>query len=224
MQTTKKIDVRRLTVTAMLTALAYAIAAASSLLLPIKIQGFLSLEFKDCILAIGAFIFGPATGALMALIVAFLELITVSTTGWIGMIMNVLSSVAFVCPAAYIYKNRRTVTGAVFGLAVGTVAVTAVMLLWNYIMTPLYLGASREMVMQLLVPVILPFNVLKAALNSALTMLLYKTVVSVLRKAHLLPQSEQSATRRKLSVVVTAVAFVCATTLLLTALAWSGIL
>ena len=71
-QSTKKMDVRQLTVTAMLTALAYAIAAASSLLMPIKIQGILSLEFKDCILAIGAFIFGPVTGLLMTVVVAFL--------------------------------------------------------------------------------------------------------------------------------------------------------
>ena len=224
-QSTKKMDVRQLTVTAMLTALAYAIAAASSLLMPIKIQGILSLEIKDCILTIGAFIFGPVTGLLMTVVVAFLEFITVSTTGWIGMVMNILSSAAFVCPAAMIYKSHRKVSGAVIGLAVGTVTVTVVMLLWNYIITPLYMQVAREMVVSMLIPVFLPFNLLKASLNGALTMLLYKTVVQVLRKAHLLPPSDHGPRdHKKTSAAVMSIAFVCAVTLLLTALAWSGIL
>lgn len=224
MQKNKTMDVQRMTVTAMLCALAYASVAVSTLVFPIKISGFLSLEPKDCILAIGAFIYGPVTGLIMSLIVSFIEFLTISSTGWIGLVMNVLASALFICPAAWIYKRRRTVKGALAGLLVGALVMTAGMILWNYIITPLYMNVSREVVIGMLVPVILPFNLLKAGLNTALTMLLYQSVVTVLRKAHMLPMQEMPAKRRKLSIGVAVAAFICVVTLFLVALIWSGIL
>ena len=176
MKETKMMDVRRLTVTAMLSALAYACVALSNLIFPIKIAGFLSLEPKDCILAVGAFIYGPVTGFMMSLIVALVEFLTVSTTGWIGLIMNVLSSALFVCPAALIYKRRRTVRGALLGLLAGAAAMTAGMLLWNYLITPLYMGVPRNVVVGMLLPVILPFNLIKLAANGILACALYRAV------------------------------------------------
>lgn len=218
-------SIRRLTVSAMLTALAYACVALSSVVFPIKIDGFLSLECKDAVLMIGAFLFGPGTGFVMALIVAMLEFLTFSGTGWIGLLMNVLSSALFVCPAAAIYRRRRTFGGALIGLGCGAAAMCAGMLLWNYVMTPIYMGVERATVVGLLLPVILPFNLLKAALNGALTMLLYHSVATALRKARLLPPSGGSSSgRRGRSAWVAGIALVCAAGLLLAALAWSGIL
>ena len=117
--------IQRMATAAMLCALAYGCAAFSSLVMPIKIEGFLSLEIKDTVLMIGAFIFGPGTGLLMSVVVSLLELFTVSTTGWIGMVMNIVSSVMFICPAALVYKYRRTMSGAVKGLLLGAVLMTS---------------------------------------------------------------------------------------------------
>ena len=217
-------NIRWLTVSAMLTALAYACVALSSMVFPIKIEGFLSLECKDAVLMIGAFLFGPGTGLAMAAVVAVLEFLTFSGTGWIGLLMNVLSSALFICPAAAVYRRRRTFGGALIGLGCGAAAMCAGMILWNYVMTPIYMGVAREMVVGMLLPVILPFNLLKAALNGALTMLLYHAVVTVLRKAHLLPPSDSAPARRGRSVWVAGIALVCAAGLLLAALAWSGAL
>lgn len=225
MREKKNLDVRRITVTAMLAALAYGCVAVSNLMIPIKIEGILSLEFKDTILMIGAFLFGPVTGLLMTLVVALLEFFTISTTGWIGLIMNILSSALFVCTAAAIYKRRRTLGGAVLGLVIGALLMTLGMILWNYIITPLYMQVERAMVAQMLIPVFLPFNLLKAALNGALSMMLYKSVVTVLRKAGLLaPAAQERPDQKKKSIAVAAISLVCAVTLLLAALAWSGIL
>lgn len=55
-----------------------------------------------------------------------------------------------------------------------------VMMLWNYLVAPLYMGIPREEVVKLLLPAFLPFNLIKGGLNAAITMLLYKPVVSVL--------------------------------------------
>ena len=61
----------------------------------------------------------------------------------------------------------------------------AAMLLWNYIITPFYMGVPRETVAGMLMSVFLPFNLVKGGINAALTLLLYKPVVGALRKAGL---------------------------------------
>lgn len=67
---------------------------------------------------------------------------------------------------------------------------TVLMLLWNYLITPLYMHTARADVAAMLVPVFLPFNLLKGCLNATITVLLYKPVVQGLRHAHLLPPSK----------------------------------
>ncbi len=58
-----------------------------------------------------------------------------------------------------------------------------VMLFWNYLVAPIYMGCSRQAAAQLLLPVFLPFNLIKGGLNAAVTMLLYKPLAAALRRA-----------------------------------------
>ena len=95
--------------------------------------------------------------AVISIVVAVVEMFTVSDTGPIGCIMNVLATCAFCCTAAFVYKKFHTRKGAVIGLALGTVCLTVVMLLWNYLITPIYMGMDREeIVVPMLIPVFLP--------------------------------------------------------------------
>jgi riboflavin transporter FmnP len=146
---------------------------------------FLNYEPKDVIITIGAFLLGPVCGFVVSLLVSLLEMVTISGTGPIGALMNLLSTCSFACTAAIIYKKRRTFSGAIIGLAVGAVAMTAVMVLWNWLITPLYMGVSREVVQGMLIPYFLPFNLFKATLNCALVLILYKPLVTALRRASL---------------------------------------
>ncbi len=153
-------------------------------------SGFLQMDLKDTVICIGAFLFGPLSAAVISIVVAVVEMFTVSDTGPIGCIMNVLATCAFCCTAAFVYKKFHTRKGAVIGLALGTVCLTVVMLLWNYLITPIYMGMDREeIVVPMLIPVFLPFNLVKGGLNMALILLLYKPVVTALRKARLVPES-----------------------------------
>jgi hypothetical protein len=71
------------------------------------------------------------------------------------------------------------------------------MLLWNYLITPLYMtGTSRSDIAGMLMPVFLPFNLLKAGLNSACILLLYKPVVNGLRRAGLLPAASGHSSKK----------------------------
>ena len=89
--------------------------------------------------------------------------------------------------------------GAVLGLACGVVALTAVMLLWNYLITPLYMtGFSRADVAAMLPTLFLPFNLAKGGMNMAATLLIYPPVVAALRGAGVVPPS-QSTQAKKIS-------------------------
>ena len=102
---------------AMLTALA--LAVDFFIRLP-NISGFLTYEPKDVILTIGAFIYGPIAGIAMSFIVCLVEMVTVSTTGPIGLLMNFLASGVFVGISSVIYYRRKTLPRAIIGLLAGS--------------------------------------------------------------------------------------------------------
>ncbi len=150
---------------------------------------FLSYEPKDVIIVIGGFIYGPMAALIVSLVVSFIEFITISSTGIIGLIMNIISSSAFACVASGIYKSRRTMKGAVFGLISGVLSMAVLMLLWNYMITPLYMKIDREVIKAMLIPAFLPFNLIKGVLNMSFSLLLYKPVVTALRKSGVVSSS-----------------------------------
>ena len=151
------------------------------------VPGFtLSYEPKDTIIVIGGFVFGPLASMMISVVVSFIEMITISTTGPIGLAMNIIASCAFACTAAIVYKYKKTLAGAAIGLALGMLAMTAVMLLWNYIMVPLYTPFTRDAVLALLLPVFAPFNLIKSGLNAGIVMLIYKPITTALRQAKVL--------------------------------------
>ena len=195
----QKMSTKELTTLAMLTAIAYALVCT----VRIPIVLFLKYEPKDVVITIGGFLMGPMAVLISSSIVALIEMFTISDTGIIGCIMNFLSTCAFALPAALVYKRRHTMAGAIAGLAVGTVTMVATMLLWNYLITPLYMtGTSRSDIAGMLMPVFLPFNLLKAGLNSAFILLLYKPLVVSLRKAGLLPATGSGAKSAKFGVTI----------------------
>ena len=183
-----KTDVKSITTLAMLTAIAYVVMILSKAL-P-QVSGFLQLDLKDTIICVGGFVYGPLSAAVISIVVAVVEICTYSDTGPIGCIMNALATCAFCCTASFVYKKVHTKKGAVAGLVLGVVVLTAVMLLWNYLITPIYMEMDRAVVAAMLPTVFLPFNLVKGGLNMALILLIYKPVVTALRKARLVPESQ----------------------------------
>ncbi len=171
---------RKLTLMAMLAAMAY-VAMLITRPLP-AVAGFLSYDLKDVIVAIAGFLLGPAAALAITLVVSLIEMLTVSSTGPIGLLMNVLSTAAFVLPSAIMYRRDRTLRSAALGLVLGVILMAAVMLAWNYIVTPLYMHVPRDVVAGMLLPTFLPFNLVKGGLNAGITMLLYKPLSGVLKK------------------------------------------
>ena len=188
-----KMTTKELTTLAMLTAIAYALVAT----IRIPIVLFLKYEPKDVVITIGGFLMGPGAVLASSCVVALIEMFTISETGIIGCIMNLLSTCSFAFTAAYVYKQRHTMGGAIAGLVTGSVVMVITMLLWNYLITPLYMtGYSRADVAALLPTLFLPFNLAKGGMNMAATLLLYKPVVTAMRKAGLVPPSKSGQNKK----------------------------
>ncbi len=191
-----KVSVKKMVLIAMLSAVAYIMV----FFIRIPVVLFLSYEPKDVIIAIGGFLLGPFAAFLCSLLVSLVEMVSISSTGPIGAIMNLLSTCSFACTAAFIYKKNHTMKGAVLGLSVGSLVMICAMLLWNWLVTPLYMGVERTAVEALLIPAFLPFNALKAGLNTALTLALYKPLVTALRRTGLVENSQSSPKQSKIGV------------------------
>lgn len=223
MSNTKNQHVKTIVTLGMLAALA--IAADLFLRIP-NIAGFLTYEPKDVIITITGFIFGPLYGIAMSLIVCLVEMVTISTTGFIGLLMNFLSSASFVGISAVIYYRKKTLSRAIIGLVSGSLVMIIIMLLWNYIMTPIFMGVPRETVLGMFLPILIPFNALKAGLNSALVLLLYKAVVTALRKSKLISVRENNDTenRKTNTIIIIVLSLIAVITLLFVLLIFAGIL
>lgn len=179
---------KKITTTALLCALAYIATFVGRL--PISTVAFLKYDPKDVIVVMGGFIFGPLTAFVISAVVSIIEMITISETNIIGCIMNVVSTVSFAVTASVIYERSRSIKGAVCGLITAIFAVTTTMVVWNYVLTPFFYGMPRSEVAKMLLPVFVPFNLIKSSLNTALTLLLYKPFVKILRSAGLIEKRE----------------------------------
>lgn len=136
---------------------------------------FLEYDAADIPIFLGAFMYGPVAGLIITVVVSIIQGTTVSAgSGFIGILMHIFATGSYVLIAGFIYQHKRTFKGALFGMLCGSIVMVGTMILWNIIFTPIFLGWPRKVVYGMLLPAILPFNLIKAGINSAATILLYK--------------------------------------------------
>lgn len=152
---------------------------------------FLKYDPKDIIIVIGGFIFGPLTSLIMSAITSVLEIVYRGGT-ILDILMNMISTCTFAMTAAYCYKKMHTKKGAVLGLVFGIIACTVSMIIWNYVIDPIYFQMPRSAVVAML-PAIALFNIIKCGLNMAVTLFLYKPVITILRNTNLVEKHEETS-------------------------------
>lgn len=209
---------KEISIVGMLCAIAYVAVVVGRIPLVL----FLKYDPKDIIIAISGLIFGPSTSFFVALIVSLIEMFTISENGILGFMMNIISSCSFACTAALIHKRNRRLSGAMIGLLCGWGCMVCVMLIWNYLIAPIYMGYPREAVVKLLLPAFFPFNLIKGGLNAAITMLLYKPVITALRHSHLI-EPNKTTEKGHINIGVISVALLIITTCILLILSLKGI-
>lgn len=214
-----KLSTKKITTIGMLCAMALVI----NLLIHIPIVpavSFLRYDPKDIVIVIGGFLYGPMVSFIMSAVTSILEIAMRGGT-LLDVLMNMISTCTFACSAAYVYHRHHVKAGALCGLAVGCVFATISMLAWNYVITPIYFGIPREAVLPMLLPGILPFNLLKCTLNAGAVLFLYQPVVHVFTKTSLMDQ-EQHAHKFNRGMIALG-GFLCATVVVFI-LGYQGIL
>lgn len=166
-----------------------AILAALSIVLMLLIRfpilpaaPYLIYEPADIPVLIGTFMFGPFAGILITVVVSAIQATLLSADGWVGFVMHVVATGAYAATAGLVYMKFHNKKGAIAALAAGTLARTAIMVPLNLIIQPNFYGVPYEAVAKLIVPAIIPFNLIKGVINSILTMFIYKTVSKVVKK------------------------------------------
>lgn len=211
-------NVRILTTVGILSAIAFVMAAIGR----VPVVLFLKYDPKDIVITLAGLSMGALPAVLITVISSFIEMMTVSSTGLIGFAMNVIATLAFTLPPVFIYKKYHSRFGAVIGLFSGVALMTVTMILWNYVLTPIFMEMPREKVVPLIWSAILPFNLLKGGLNGAFTFLLYKPVTNALRKYSLI--ASKSETRTKYSPALMSLAGAVIVTCVMIILSFQGVI
>lgn len=163
--------------------------------LPFIALEFYKLDLSDIPIMIGSFILGPVAGVLMELVKNLIHLL-ITRTGGVGELANFAIGCAFVVPASLIYKYKKTVHGAIVGLAVSIVCMAIIGGLMNYfVMLPMYgvgdvqcagLGKAISNLITdkktLVLYSIVPFNLIKGFIDSFITLLVYKRLSEFIKK------------------------------------------
>lgn len=172
----------RLAIAAMLTALS--VVSLYAIRLPlIPSAPFLEYDAADIPVLIGSMLLGPGMGLLMLLAVCAIQTFTVSAaSGWIGFVMHFAASGMLVLIASMIYKKKPSFKRLIVGLVLGSLAMTAVMVPLNIVFTGIFLGQGAKAVAELLIPAIIPFNLLKASINSAATVAIFAPTAKILKR------------------------------------------
>ncbi|PYG87145.1 ECF transporter S component (folate family) [Ruminiclostridium sufflavum DSM 19573] len=159
------------------------ILIVSPLRFPFPAAPFLEYDAGDIPILIGSFIFGPLSGILLTAVTSVIQAMTVSSaSGWVGCFMHIFATSALVGIASGIYFKKKTLKWAVTGLVLGSLSMTAIMIVLNLIIDPIFYDMPIETVKQLIVPAILPFNIMKAGINSFITLIIYKSAGGLLER------------------------------------------
>lgn len=127
---------------------------------------------------IGGFAYGPVAGCIVGVLGAIIHGVFLGDL-W-GTIINIAAVIAFVLPASLVYKRFKSLPGIIVGLIMSTLLMIAVCILMNLLITPFYLGVPLDAVIAMILPILLPFNAIKAVLNSIISALIFKSIATLL--------------------------------------------
>ena len=195
METKKKtINVRYMTMTAMLSAVAFVL-----MFLEFNVPfmpSFIKMDLSELPALIGAFAMGPASGVIICLIKNLLHLL-MSTTGGVGELSNFILGALFVIPAGLMYKKKKGRKSALIGSLIGAVVMAVVSVFSNYfIVYPVYTAfmpmdtiismyqailPSADTLLKCLLIFNMPFTFVKGLINVIITFLIYKHISPIIK-------------------------------------------
>ena len=169
---------RRIAMYALFVALAMATSFISFPILPNPAFSFLKYDPSGIVCLIAGFAYGPAAAAIVS-VLGFVPHVFMDP--W-GTLMAVLVALALSVPEALIYRHVHTRKGAVIGLVVGALLALVAAIAGNLVITPIYTGWPVSEVAAIIVPALLPFNLIKFVIHGVVTFLVYKPISNLLNR------------------------------------------
>ena len=192
---TRQHNVRYMTVTAMLSAVAFALMFFE-FSIPFLVPSFIQMDLSELPALIGAFAMGPWYGVIICLIKNLIHLL-ITTTGGVGELSNFILGAAFVLPAGLIYQRKKTKKNAVIGSVLGAAFMALLSVASNYfIVYPVYTAflpmdtilamyqeilPSADTLLKCLVIFNTPFTFVKGMLSVIITLLIYKHISPIIK-------------------------------------------
>lgn len=194
----EKLKVRRMAIIAVLSAISVVLMLFK---LPLWfVPSFYTLDFSELPVIIGAFTLGPVAGVVIESIKILLNLLIYGTQSvFVGELANFLIGCAFIVPASFLYFLRKSKKNAAIGLSAGTV-ITSILggILNAYVLLPKYselmgypisafidMGKEKNQLISNMSTFVMfgviPFNIIKFALVSVITILIYKKISHLLK-------------------------------------------
>lgn len=134
---------------------------------------FLQYDMADVPVLIGTMLFGPLSGLLILVIEAFLQAFLLAGDGWVGFLMHVMAQGVLVLVAGLFYKKWHNTRGLIVGLILGSLGATLMMVPLNYIFTVHFYGVPLEALNDLMLPAVIPFNLIKMGGNSLISAIVF---------------------------------------------------
>ncbi|MCH5317749.1 MAG: ECF transporter S component [Eubacterium sp.] len=194
---TKKADVKKITMIAMLTAIGVVLQYLE-ISIPF-VPAFIKLDFADLPELVGAFVCGPVSGVLICLMRNVIHML-VSQSGFIGELSNFILGAVFALTAGIIYKKMPNFKGVIIGGVVGAIVMGIISLPSNYFLIyPLYYNVmgfpepailemyqlirpSTKNIAEALLVFNVPFTIVKALICVAMSVAIYKPLHGFLSK------------------------------------------
>ena len=192
--TKKKVSMRKLTGTAMLSAIAYVL-----MFLDFSVPfmpSFIKMDLSELPALIGSFAYGPVAGVIICLIKNVLHLF-ITTTGGVGELSNFLLGASFVLVAGGVYRFKKTRTGALSGSVLGAVLMGLFSIVSNYFLVyPIYYNfmpkeailsayqlifSGVHNILECLIVFNAPFTCIKGLISVVITFLIYKRLSPILK-------------------------------------------
>lgn len=171
------LDTRRLVTIAVFVAIGTVLSFVEIPIMPAA--PWLKYDPSGAVSLLSGFCFGPLAGC----VVAVLSWIPHVFTNPLGALMNMIAAIGMIVPSAYLYRKHATMSTAVKGLVLGVVCSVTLSLLFNFVVTPLFVPSiSMEAVAKMVVPILLPFNLIKQACNCGILLVTYKKISEMIRR------------------------------------------
>lgn len=143
---------------------------------------YLQYDMADVPILLAAFLLGTAPGLWVLALVSLIQGVVLGENGLVGAFMHFCATGGQVLVAVYLANKLSGLKGLVLGLLAGSVTRMLIMIPMNLLITVYVFGQPAEIVRAAMLPGIMPFNFLVAAINSVIFFVIYKINEKVFRE------------------------------------------